>query len=200
MEINKILYLFVDKTLWNKPLSFDEGFKEFLEKTEKNVFNHNKRITDSHPDSGFDLLCPTGLELNAGSISNKVHLGVRCAMYQRQSGSDVKIPLGFYLYPRSSTGSKTSLRLSNSVGIIDSGYRGELIGVFDASKNETIIGGETRLLQVCSGDLTPFEVKVVYSVDDLNVTTRGSGGFGSTGHGVRSADNSQEQLNIGYHD
>jgi dUTP pyrophosphatase len=121
-------------------------------------------------------------------------------MYQRQSGSDVKIPLGFYLYPRSSTGSKTSLRLSNSVGIIDSGYRGELIGVFDASNDETIIGGETRLLQICSGDLTPFEVKLVYSIDDLNVTTRGSGGFGSTGNGVRSVNNSQEQLNIGYHD
>lgn len=182
---NKTLYLFVDKTLWNKPLSFDDSFREFLEKTEKNVVNHNKRIQDSHPDSGFDLLCPIGLTFEAGSISNKVHLGVRCAMYQTNKDDEKNIPLGFYLYPRSSTGSKTSLRLSNSVGIIDSGYRGELIGVFDASKDETIIGGETRLLQICSGDLTPFNVKVVYSIDDLNITTRGSGGFGSTGQGVR---------------
>ena len=180
---NKTLYLYVDKTLWNKPLSFDESFKQFLERTEQNVENHNKRIKDSHPDSGFDLLCPMGLTFDAGSICNKVHLGVRCAMYETKE--NMNTPLGFYLYPRSSTGSKTSLRLSNSVGIIDSGYRGELIGVFDASKEETIVGGETRLLQICSGDLSPFNVKVVYSMDDLHITTRGSGGFGSTGQGVR---------------
>jgi dUTP pyrophosphatase len=107
-------------------------------------------------------------------------------MYQCDStNEDLKTPLGFYLYPRSSTGSKTSLRLSNSVGIIDSGYRGELIGVFDSHNNETIIGGETRLLQICSGDLTPFKVKMVYSMNDLHITTRGIGGFGSTGQGVR---------------
>jgi dUTP pyrophosphatase len=181
---NKTLLLFVDRTLWNKPLSFDESFKQFLEKTEQNVENHNKRIKDSHPDSGFDLLCPIGLTLDAESKSNKVHLGVRCAMYETKD-NNINIPLGFYLYPRSSTGSKTSLRLSNSVGIIDSGYRGELIGVFDSMKEEIIIGGETRLLQICSGDLSPFNVKMVYSMNDLHITTRGSGGFGSTGQGVR---------------
>ena len=40
-------------------------------------------------------------------------------------------PCGYYLYPRSSTGSKTPLRLSNSIGVIDSGYRGNLIACFD---------------------------------------------------------------------
>ena len=186
-NINKTLYLFIDKALWNfSDSSFNfnnEYFKDFLEKTEENALNHNKRMSDSHPDSGFDLICPKNMVLNAGTLSNKVHLGVRCAMYK--TDSEPNIPLGFYLYPRSSTGSKTSLRLSNSVGIIDSGYRGELIGVFDATIEENIIGRDTRLLQICSGDLSPFNVKVVYSIDDLNITTRGSGGFGSTGQGVR---------------
>ena len=40
-------------------------------------------------------------------------------------------PTAYYLYPRSSMGSKTPLRLSNSVGIIDAGYRGNIIGVVD---------------------------------------------------------------------
>ncbi len=185
-NINKTLYLFVDKALWLSDSLYnfnDDKFKDFLLKTEQNVENHNKRLKDSHPDSGFDLLCPSNMLLSAGSLSNKVHLGVRCAMYK--TDCEPNIPLGFYLYPRSSTGSKTSLRLSNSVGIIDSGYRGELIGVFDSKNEEYIIGGETRLVQICSGDLTPFQVKVVYSIDNLNITTRGSGGFGSTGHGVR---------------
>ena len=195
----KLLKLFVDKTLWQSDSLYnfnDEKYKDFLLKTEQNVENHNKRVKDSHPDSGFDLLCPSNMLLSADSISNKVHLCVKAAMYETETNT----PLGFYLYPRSSTGSKTSLRLSNSVGIIDSGYRGELIAVFDAKNEEYIVGRETRLVQICSGDLSPFEVKVVYSIDDLNITTRGSGGFGSTGHGVRSANNSLETLNIGYHD
>ena len=48
---------------------------------------------------------------------------------------------GYYMYPRSSL-SKTKLRLANSVGIIDSGYRGNLIGMFDLINmkvNETYI-------------------------------------------------------------
>ena len=43
--------------------------------------------------------------------------------------------VGYYLYSRSSTGSKTPLRLSNSVGIIDSGYRGNIKACFDNINN-----------------------------------------------------------------
>ena len=187
MTTNKVLYIFVDKILFTHLLNdFNYNkFTDFLNKTNENVKNHNNRLEKSFPDSGFDLLCPNTMFLNAGSFSNKVGLGVRAAMYEVDENGCRKKPLGYYLYPRSSTGSKTSLRLSNSVGIIDSGYRGELIGVFDATNEETIIGRDTRLLQICSGDLTPFNVKLVYSINDLHITTRGSSGFGSTGNGVR---------------
>ena len=87
--------------------------------------------------------------------------------------------LPFYIYPRSSI-SKTPLRLANSVGIIDSGYRGELIAVFDnISDYEHIILPGTRLVQVCLPSLLPFSVKLVD--DDFLTTERGEGGFGSTG-------------------
>ena len=87
---------------------------------------------------------------------------------------------GFYMYPRSSL-SKTPLRLANSVGIIDAGYRGHLIGVFDATKNVGVCEYD-RLVQICAPGLIPIYVEVVDSEDMLGeMTRRGDGGFGSTG-------------------
>ncbi len=103
-------------------------------------------------------------------------------------------PCGFYLYPRSSI-SKTRMRLANSVGIIDAGYRGDLIaaidtiGIFGSTDiwhiwNETLAPVKTydRYFQVCEPDLSPFLVHLVETEQDLSPPTeRGSGGFGSTG-------------------
>ena len=101
---------------------------------------------------------------------------------------------GFYLYPRSSI-SKTRMRLANSVGIIDAGYRGDLIaavdtiGVFGSTDiwnvwKETLspIKKYDRYFQVCAPDLSPFIVHIVPNETDLGrPTARGTGGFGSTG-------------------
>ena len=94
---------------------------------------------------------------------------------------------GYYMYPRSSL-SKTPLRLANSVGIIDSGYRGPLIGMFDMIYRGTshpntsyIISKYDRLLQICAPNLCPILVKWTEDVSDLGITSRGEGGFGSTG-------------------
>jgi len=96
---------------------------------------------------------------------------------------------GYYLYPRSSI-VKTSMRLANSVGIIDSGYRGEIMAVVD--KHDTSNDWKTvlkrdckqydRLFQICAGDLQPFRVEIVDNESELSgITERGCGGFGSTG-------------------
>ena len=101
---------------------------------------------------------------------------------------------GFYLYPRSSI-SKTRMRLANSVGIIDAGYRGDIIaaidtiGVFGSTDiwhvwKETLspIKKYDRYFQLCAPDLSPFLVHIVDAESDLgSPTARGSGGFGSTG-------------------
>lgn len=85
---------------------------------------------------------------------------------------------GYYIYPRSSMGSKTPLRMSNSTGIMDSGYRGNVIGLVDNLSNEPYeIKKGTRLFQLCAPGLANPEVKLVESLDE---TERGSGGFGST--------------------
>jgi dUTP pyrophosphatase len=86
------------------------------------------------------------------------------------------------MYPRSSL-SKTSLRLANSVGIIDSGYRGNLIGMFDLLGIESYeVNQYDRLVQVCAPGLVPIYVEIVDMLEDLGThTLRGTGGFGSTG-------------------
>jgi len=83
------------------------------------------------------------------------------------------------LFPRSSV-SKTSLRLCNSVGVIDSGYRGNLKGFFDNmyKSEDWVAEKHTRLVQICSPTLSPIIVEIVDTLDD---TERGEGGFGSTG-------------------
>ena len=111
-----------------------------------------------------------------------VDLEIKAAMYQ-VTHEDVK-PYPYYMYPRSSMGSKTKLRLANSVGIIDSGYRGNLKAVFDNINHDQSHECEagTRLLQICSGSLDPFIVKLVDNESELGVTKRGECGFGSTGN------------------
>ena len=93
-------------------------------------------------------------------------------------------PSPFLILPRSSTGSKTPLRLANSVGLIDEGYRGELLVCVDNHSNFDFIIPEGGLFfQLCAQDYVPF-AKVVL-VDSLNALPqprddRGAGGFGST--------------------
>ena len=89
-----------------------------------------------------------------------------------------KINCSYYLYPRSSI-SKTPLRMSNSTGIIDAGYRGEIIATVDnLSSDDYTVKKGTRMFQICDASLDPIELEVV---DTLSDTTRGDGGFGSTG-------------------
>ena len=84
----------------------------------------------------------------------------------------------YYLYPRSSI-SKTPLRLANSVGIIDAGYRGNLMAVVDNISIQAYnIQKKDRLFQICAGNLEPIEFQLA---NDLSNTQRGFGGFGSTG-------------------
>tara|TARA_B110001450_G_scaffold42652_1_gene38926 strand:+ start:40800 stop:41246 length:447 start_codon:yes stop_codon:yes gene_type:complete len=85
---------------------------------------------------------------------------------------------GYMLVPRSSI-SKTSIRLSNSLGIIDKNYRGNIMVVVDN------IGDTDVLLQegCCYFQIVSFDgVLPKYQISDVNInTSRGTDGFGSTG-------------------
>ena len=170
---------------------YDELVKTYKEKVEA----HNTKIYESqYPDSGFDLFIPFDYsdhgngytENRISTITFRAPLSVKCSMssFKQQS-----TPSGYYLYPRSSI-IKTPFRLSNSVGIIDSGYRGEIMAVVDNTDFQNNDMKEciqrymprmTRMFQICSPTLEPFIVEIVESEEQLGVTPRGSGGFGSTG-------------------
>jgi dUTP pyrophosphatase len=138
---------------------------ELLDYYSDKVKQHNSM--GSHPNSGFDLASPISVQ---ASETFKLDFKVRGAMYENG------LPIGYYLYARSSI-AKTGLRLANSVGIIDSGYRGNIMAYFDVIKNDNVEVHQ-RLVQICAPDLGPFKIELVDSLDE---TERGEGGFGSTG-------------------
>ena len=167
-----------------------------LEDTEM-ISKYSQKIeSNNFQDSGFDIFMPNdGSHYLADTKKTMVSidgarflgLGLKCCMLKKGE------PCGYYLYPRSSI-SKTKMRLANSVGIIDAGYRGELIaavdtiGVYGSNDihhiwKETLggIGKYDRYFQICAPDLSPFRIRIVESEDELGSTERGSGGFGSTG-------------------
>ena len=84
----------------------------------------------------------------------------------------------YLLMPRSSI-SKTPLRQCNSIGLIDAGYRGEIMAAVDNIKDSpfTVEPGQ-RFFQLVSMDGSPISFQIV---SDLSSTDRGEGGFGSTG-------------------
>ena len=141
-----------------------------------------KAIYENHTsyhegDSGLDLFINERIVVPAKELSFKKDTGISCEAFRDKSKQGGNI--SYYLYPRSSMGAKTPLRLSNSVGIIDSGYRGSIIGIVDnLSDTDYVIEPGTRLFQLCSPILDPITFQIV---NTLSTTSRGSGGLGSTG-------------------
>lgn len=154
------------------------------------VLEHNKEMENAYYDAGFDLLIPEEIILDPENNLNIVKINHKikcCAKIVKKVSNNLKVrPTGYYLYPRSSI-SKLPLRLANNTGIIDSGYRGNIIGVFDINKqliNDNINNIEKyqRILQLCAPNLIPIIVEIVDDINELDINTeRGEGGFGSTG-------------------
>ena len=153
----------------------------------ESVMKHNENMYHNEfPDSGFDVYVPKELELSPTQV-NKVDLFIKCEMVHHVNGEN--IPTGFYMYPRSSI-AKTKFRLANNVGIIDSGYRGNLGAMFDVVYSNDVVKCDkhTRLVQICVPTLVPFKVVIVDSDSELSTTRRGDGGWGSTGASDLAAD------------
>ncbi len=119
-------------------------------------------------DAGLDLYALEEQTIQPGETV-AIHLGISC---EPEDGR------AYFLMPRSSI-SKTPLRMANSIGLIDGGYRGELMAMVDNIKTEafTVEKGQ-RLFQIVACDCSPIHYELT---DELSETTRGSGGFGSTG-------------------
>lgn len=117
-------------------------------------------------DSGLDIPCPEDITIPVGALGFSIPLGLKCETHSP-----------FWLIPRSSI-AKSPLRMSNSVGLIDRSYRGELIAKVDnfTDKDWKIERG-TMLFQIVSFDGTTPTFSLV---NDVSKTERGDGGFGST--------------------
>lgn len=160
------------------------------------IAHNNKLLTNMpHIDAGFDLFAPETIDcFGPGwpqkSPVNKLDFKICCAA-RMHADTGKNFNTGYYMHPRSSL-SKTQLRLANSTGIVDAGYRGHLIGMFDvvnippngpADRVSDYSGMKyDRYLQICAPGLVPIMVEIVDSLRDLgDETERGAGGFGSTG-------------------
>jgi len=129
-------------------------------------------VTASSENAGVDLYVPVDVVFAPGE-RKFVGMGTSAAVIE---GDDCA---PFWLLPRSSL-SKTGLMMMNSVGVIDKGYRGELIAaLWNTLDKEVRVEKGTRLVQVVSRDMASFSK--VMLVDALPVSLRGEGGFGSTG-------------------
>lgn len=121
-------------------------------------------------DAAADLYAADTVTLLAHSTSNMIRTGVH-----------IGLPEGWMaiILPRSSIGAKTGLRLSNSAGVIDSSYRGQLGVLYDnISNSEHTIHAGDRIAQLLVMPSYRFKATVVEALDE---TDRGEGGFGSTG-------------------
>jgi dUTP pyrophosphatase len=139
----------------------------------------NVKVVKLHPDaiipkyatagaSGFDLVAIEDVVMDEGDTKLV------------KTGLALEVPQGYELQvrPRSGLSLKTGLRVTNSPGTVDSDYRGEVCIIIQATKGVYHIKKGDRIAQGVIAPVIQAEFEVVDSLDD---TSRGAGGFGSTG-------------------
>ena len=151
-------------------------------------------------DSGFDLPLPQDIKISKNGLET-INFGITCSMTKVKKREYIdennkymaeNIPISYYLYPRSSI-SSMGIMLANSVGIIDQGYRGNIMAkiryipiytnflwnlFWSWWPSSKYLKKGTKLFQICAPNLEPFTINIV---DALDETERGANGFGSSG-------------------
>jgi len=133
------------------------------------------KIKKTHPNAVIPSYAKSGdagMDLTAIGLTEK---GVNVTYH---TGLAIEIPYGYVglLFPRSSVYKKDQT-LTNSVGVIDSGYRGEIMMKFTRSVEQYCIGDRIGQLIILPYPRIEFK-----EVDELTITDRNGGGFGSTGN------------------
>jgi dUTP pyrophosphatase len=129
-----------------------------------------------HPDAVIPRYAKAG---DAGLDLTAVEIVADGSLLTYKTGLAVEIPNGYVglLFPRSSV-YKTGQTLTNCVGVIDSGYRGEIMMKFSFSPQGLEYEVGDRIGQLL---IMPYPKVEFVEVDELSKTSRGSGGYGSTG-------------------
>lgn len=133
-----------------------------------------KKLTESAVLPSYASDGDAGMDLVAVSVDKSNN-----KYWEYSTGLALEIPKGFVglLFPRSSI-SKTSHFLRNSVGVIDSGYRGEVKIRMSMDHSSSQYKEGDRIAQLVIVDLPWVEVE---EVKELSSSQRDKGGFGSTG-------------------
>ena len=139
-----------------------------------------KKLTEDAVIPSYAKEGDAGLDLTAVSFEYDEKLDA----YVYHTGLAMEIPKGYVglVYPRSSN-RKTDSYLTNHVGVIDSGYRGEVLATFknrDNSRNAInppYVSGE-RIAQMI---VMPYPMINPIEAEELSETERGTDGHGSTG-------------------
>jgi len=145
-----------------------------------------KKLREDAVIPGYATVGDAGLDVVATHIISITNKQVTYG-----TGIALEIPEGYMglIFPRSSI-RKYDLELSNSVGVIDSGYRGEIQFTFNVTKKKCDISQyeefSTNIYNV--GDkigqliILPYPPVTLIESNELSETKRGTGGFGSTGN------------------
>ena len=133
---------------------------------------HNNAVVPKYAKTG-----DAGLDLVATEIINKEPFQITYG-----TGLAMEIPTGYVglVFPRSSV-RKYDLSLTNCVGVIDSGYRGEIQATFRRHKGVASVDYEVgdKIAQII---IVPYPQIEFIETDELSDTERGTGGFGSSGN------------------
>ena len=126
-----------------------------------------KRATTG--SAGYDFFSPFSFDLDTGETI-KIPTGIRVIL-------DNDKWLG--VYPRSGLGFKYRVQLDNTVGVIDSDYRGEIkVALINQGKESFTIEKGMRIAQLV---VHPIKLPAIKEVDEIRKTERNDKGFGSTG-------------------
>jgi dUTPase len=154
---------------------------EIMPTDDLNTFykNENNRSDDN---AGFDLFSCKAVKV--GQTPEFIPFGITVRLLKVEhmphgsSNDYIKTDSHFWLCPRSSI-YKSGLMMANSVGVIDKSYRGELKAPVWSMTGDTSVTSGERLFQIVAPDMG--WIKHIRIVDTMPETTRGAGGFGSTG-------------------
>ena len=150
---------------------YEQLYTEAPNKLKVKLLNEKAKLPTraNMTDAGFDLYIS---DFDFSFQSNQ-----RVITYKM--GISIEIPKGYVglLFPRSSI-YKGGTSMANAVGVIDSGYRGEIMAKFYYEFGNEIADVGDRVVQLVLVALPDFEVEVV---EELDNTGDRCGGFGSSG-------------------
>jgi len=158
---------------------------------DENMRSYYKDKIINDGNAGYDIFLSNDIVIKPNKTYTQLGSGIKCEMIEEYFEFDIDTSKGImsnykqitnnvsYLLMSRSSITKYNLIMANSIGLIDAGYRGEILGrVYNLNEEDIEFKRGERLFQLVAPNLSSFNVKIV---DDLSETIRNEGGFGSTG-------------------